>query len=374
MGVDPYLPEDSIKYSTCLRALSGFAGRVKTGYFGHGREVGTGTVSAALTAIGQKISMDRKHNPLKMDGSDKLLHPLAVMMSGLKKWDKPTEKKMPVEVDVCELLCQLGQLDVATSDDEVLGDWVLVAFYYLLRVGEYTQKNTRNNTKQTVAFRLKDITFFKRDHRGRLKKLSKKATEAEVMNACAATLRLSNQKNGWKNVCIFHFANGDGIYCPVRALGRRVVHLRQNKAKSDTHLSAYYEEGEIRHLTDKMVREALKMAAEELDYPSRNIEIWQVDTHSLRAGGANALALNGYSSRDIQKMGRWRGETFMEYIRENLSQFSEGMSAKMKKTFQFVNIQGEEDSEDGEVIDMSADLVNTPYDEETRSSPTIVPP
>ena len=92
--MDPYLPEDSIKYSTCLGAVSGFTGRIKTGYYGHGRKVGTGTVSVALTAIGQKISMDRPNSPLKMNGSDKLLHPLAVMISGLKKWDKPTEKKL----------------------------------------------------------------------------------------------------------------------------------------------------------------------------------------------------------------------------------------------------------------------------------------
>ena len=138
-----------------------------------------------------------------------------------------------------------------------------------------------------------------------MKKLSKKATDAQIMNASGATLRLSNQKNGWKNVCIFHFANGDGIYCPVRALGRRVIHLRQNNATPGTRLSAYWLDGTKYHLTDKDVRENLKMAAKELDYPSRNIEIDQIDTHSLRAGGANALALNGYSSREIQKMGRW---------------------------------------------------------------------
>jgi hypothetical protein len=39
-------------------------------------------------------------------------------------------------------------------------------------------------------------------------------------------------------------------------------------------------------------------------------------------------------------MGRWKGATFKEYIREELHVFSEGMSRDMKRKFQFVNISG----------------------------------
>ena len=39
-------------------------------------------------------------------------------------------------------------------------------------------------------------------------------------------------------------------------------------------------------------------------------------------------------------MGRWRGGTFKEYIREELHCFAEGMSTAMKQDFQFVNISG----------------------------------
>mmetsp|Transcript_23712 Transcript_23712/g.50040 ORF Transcript_23712/g.50040 Transcript_23712/m.50040 type:complete len:133 (-) Transcript_23712:252-650(-) len=86
---------------------------------------------------------------------------------------------------------------------------------------------------------------------------------------------------------------------------------------------------------------ALKMAAAALDYPSRKgIQIDWVDTHLLRSGGANALSLSGYSDREIQKMGRWRGATFKEYIREELACFSQGMSRAMKRKFNFVNIAG----------------------------------
>ena len=55
-----------------------------------------------------------------------------------------------------------------------------------------------------------------------------------------------------------------------------------------------------------------------LAYPSRGFPINRIDTHSLQIGGANALSLSGYSKQQIQKMGRWRGETFLEYVREGM--------------------------------------------------------
>ena len=51
--------------------------------------------------------------------------------------------------------------------------------------------------------------------------------------------------------------------------------------------------------------------------------------------------LSGYSDTQIQKMGRWRGATFKEYIREELHSYSEGMSRSMKRKFGFVNIAAE---------------------------------
>jgi hypothetical protein len=39
----------------------------------------------------------------------------------------------------------------------------MIAFFYLLQVGEYTVKGSRNNTKQTVQFKYEDVTFFKKN-------------------------------------------------------------------------------------------------------------------------------------------------------------------------------------------------------------------
>jgi hypothetical protein len=86
---------------------------------------------------------------------------------------------------------------------------------------------------------------------------------------------------------------------------------------------------------------ALKRAATVLDYPiAKGIPIKWINTHSLRSRGANALSLAGCSDTQIQKMGRWRGATFKEYVRKELALFSEGMSTKMKQKFHFINVAG----------------------------------
>ena len=119
------------------------------------------------------------------------------------------------------------------------------------------------------------------------------------------------------------------------------MHLRQHKAAKSSFLSTFYHEGKKYDVTGEDISKGLKMAATLLEYPeTRGIPIELIDTHLLRCGGANALALLGFSDTQIQKMGCWRGATFKEYIREQLACYSEGMTTKMKHNFKFVNVHG----------------------------------
>jgi hypothetical protein len=106
---------------------------------------------------------------------------------------------------------------------------------------------------------------------------------------------------------VYHESNGEAWHCPVRALARRHIHLRDNGADTKTFLLAYYnDKGQRDDITNKDVSIALKAVATVLEYPTaKGILINRIDTHSLRSGGANALSLSGYSDTQIQKMGWW---------------------------------------------------------------------
>ncbi len=98
---------------------------------------------------------------------------------------------------------------------QAVGELSLIAFYYLLRIGEYTVKRQRDRskcaTKQTFQFNLEDVTFFKTDNKGILQCLPRNAPHFIIMTAESATLKLDNQKNRWKGVCVHQEANGKGI-------------------------------------------------------------------------------------------------------------------------------------------------------------------
>ena len=188
---------------------------------------------------------------------------------------------------------------------------------------------------------MEDVTFFKTDKNGILRCLPRNALHSLIRTAESATLKLDNQKNGWKGVCVHQEANGKEFNCPVKALARRVIHIRENGGDTKTLLSAIYIDGIRYDVTGEDISKGLKMAANLLQYPTtRGIPINRIDTHSLRSGGANALALSGYSDTQIQKMGRWKGATFKEYIREELACYLAGMFTNMKRTFKFVNVSG----------------------------------
>ena len=69
------------------------------------------------------------------------------------------EKNLPVEVDVPEKMSEWGRIKGAIALVQAIGDLSLIAFYFLLRVGEYTVKfrslvvvPTDANEKQTNQF------------------------------------------------------------------------------------------------------------------------------------------------------------------------------------------------------------------------------
>jgi hypothetical protein len=253
------------------------------------------------------------------------------MLDGFQKADPPTTKQVPVETDVPEFLVQLRLSPEARKLESAIGNLTLIVFYYLLRIGKYTTKGTQNNSKQTEEFKLGDITFFAKYKQGNLCCLSRDASADLIAEADGATTKLDNQKNGWKGFCIYQEANGDPTNCPVRALGRRYLHLCKNGAIKKTIISAYFNKNQRHDVTLGHISSALKQAAGALKYPTiKGIPIKPVNTHSLRSGGTNALALAGYSDTQIQKMGLWHGATFKEYVWNELGCSSSGMSCNMK--------------------------------------------
>ena len=243
VGVDPFLQPEQVGWYPKARSLVSFGGCVRRGLCGQGKQIASDSVASAFSAIGETIAMvcDGK-NPLKQVGSDHFIPPIKNMLAGFKHEDPATQKKLPVEIDVVELCCEWGILGCATAKDRRTGDLILIAFYFLLRVGEYTcsRRNSQpERTKRTVNFQLCDVVFFKKDGGGHLQALSARCDPELRLTADGATLQLTNQKNGWKNVCIHQHANDRGLFNPVRTMARVVNKMHSWGAIGETFLSAF---------------------------------------------------------------------------------------------------------------------------------------
>jgi hypothetical protein len=164
--MDPFL--QGVGYTTKVRVLTGFAARVRHGYYGRGKRIATGTVVGTLTAIGQGVALACGDNPTKVTGSKKLLPQLSQIYDRWCKEDPPTTKQLLVEADVPELLAEKGCNGNTTELEWAVGNLSLIAFYYLLRIGEYMIKKKQNKTKQMVQFKYEDVTFFKKNAAGNL--------------------------------------------------------------------------------------------------------------------------------------------------------------------------------------------------------------
>ena len=151
---------------------------------------------------------------------------------------------------------------------------------------------------------MEDVTFFKEDKHGRIMCLSRNAAIADILLADGATLKLDNQKNGHKGVCVYQQTTGNPIHCPVHALGRQYQHLRENIATNNTFICTSWMDEQAYNVTDNNISKALKQATATLQcLLYRGILIKRINTHSLRIGVACTLALNGFSEMHIQKMG-----------------------------------------------------------------------
>lgn len=90
--------------------------------------------------------------------------------------------------------------------------------------------------------------------------ISRDSSELELMTATAATLRPGNQKNGIRGSLI-HRSTCGGNHCPVRALVKRFLHLRDNGAEQDTLISTYWDHLGKTQVTDDDMRVAIRYAA-----------------------------------------------------------------------------------------------------------------
>ena len=95
-------------YQQQVWCLTGFAACVRLGRYVRCKQLAIGTVSEALSAVGDTFALAYEGKPIKAQGNKDLVPRLAEIMEGWRKEDPPTKNKLPVVIDVPEFLEELG--------------------------------------------------------------------------------------------------------------------------------------------------------------------------------------------------------------------------------------------------------------------------
>lgn len=208
-----------------------------------------------------------------------------------------------------------------------VADLITLAFFFLLRVGEYT---VSTSARRTVPLRLLDIQLWQGDTH-----IPTTATPAERLSATAVTICLENQKNGSRDATIHHTAVPGSPFCPVKAAARRLNHL-QGLHQTTPICTFRASTGALAQVKSAHIVTVIRLAVQGTGLQGYASE--RVGSHSLRASGAMALKLNGFDEVTIQKLGRWSSNTYLRYIHSQIGALTTGTAASMARDLHFVNV------------------------------------
>ena len=250
------------------------------------------------------------------------------LLTAYRKEDLAPTRVKPLPIQVLHraqrhvLLCAPQPADIAAMDLLWLG------FYFLLRPGEYVQG--RENT----PLMLKDVSLMIR---------------SQKVNFCTcpygafhlvthATLTFDTQKNRVRGETIGHSLSGDPYACPVKALVRRVYHLRCNNAPPDTPLCAYYHCGFKHTVKHQQLATLISIAAAAV--PELNYLPTEFGPRSLRSGGAMALLCGNIDTDVIKLVGRWKSDAIFRYLHAQALPVITDLARTMLKHGRFTLLPG----------------------------------
>ena len=318
LGLDPFLEafEDKVPI------LQVFIHRVRIGELAaSGNQIKSRSVEDYLRAVAQTFLSLGTDDP-RLNSAMKTDFRISRMLAAWKKEDPPANRVKPIPISVIRRIAFITQhLPPNAELLRATADMIIIAFFFLLRPGEYT-----DTPSDTTPFTLGDVQLAIGDRRLPLDT----ATDAELEQARTASLTFTTQKNGVENEVIRHFLSGDPYICAVKAIKRRVSHLRSREAPLSTPLGRVYTGRGSRtqsvtpSLITKTLRSTVDLLGADLGFLAS-----EVSARSLRAAGAMALLVAKVDTNIIQILGRWRSDEMFRYLHLTAEPIMKQFASKM---------------------------------------------
>eukprot|EP00978_Attheya_sp_CCMP212_P033345 scaffold134070_cov54-Attheya_sp.AAC.1 len=240
IGRDPYLRAESKPLKQ--QALMGFAARVRTGIFGHKKQIGGQSVDTQLRLVAQTLVLAGYDDPRRTYGSKDLDLPFRHMLKSMKDRDPAPKPMLALPVETIEAAAAVAFDTQASARCRAAAEMITVAFFFLLRVGEYTKSGKE---ARAVPFR--------------------SPRRAVTSRFGDFVVGADNQKNGQRGATL-HDTAVPGRFCPVKALAHRVSSIVAINPDPTTPLS-FVSPGI--HLTAPNIKDGIITAAKQTRLPDR---------------------------------------------------------------------------------------------------------
>jgi hypothetical protein len=303
------------------------------GKYGLGNQVKVQSVKRALRHVAQKLILDGHSNPRRASPAQHTLDlPIAWIIKKVCDEDPPAQPKLAIPVSTITAIAENYRW---TPHLDVVVDVTLIAFFYLLCVGEYTTpsppKGQAPKAKRTIALRDCDIKMW---CKGVL--ILHLVGLSMLLMADSATICIANTKNGTKGTMVHQDAFG-GPICPVATLARRIANIQQAKSPRCPINSVFPLAGRRPTLvSDRDIGTVIRWGAMFDCLLMREYTLDRISSHCLQAGGAMAMKLSRALDSIIMQVGQWSSMTYLTYIHSQIGALMAGLSKlmAMQRTFQ----------------------------------------
>ena len=301
LGLDTFLEA----FPNKIAILQVFLHRVRSGELAaNGDQVRARSAEDYLRSVAQTFLSVGKDDP-RLNSACDIDFRINRMLAAWKKIDPPPKRVKPIPIAVVRRLCEIAEaLPPDSHHLRAIAEMIIIAFFYLLRPGEYT-----DSPSDTTPFTFGDVQIFNGPRRLDLSS----ATEEELLRATSASLTFTTQKNGVPGEVIRLGRTGDPFCCPTLAIIRRVLHLRAHGAPLSTPLARAFTTAGPRSVTPSNISHHLRTAVQSLGTDLGFLPT-DVSARSLRAGGAMALLVSKVDTDIIQLLGRWRSDAMFRYL------------------------------------------------------------
>jgi hypothetical protein len=283
------------------------------------RTVRSRTVEGAVRSVGQTLTSLGAPDP-RLTPQGTVDFRLKRMLASYARTDNPPSRVKPIPVPILRHVMAQAHL-AGTPAALACADMMCLAFFFLLRPGEYTGTVTSSQ-----PFQLQDVRFFL----GTLSLSSSTATAPQLLSATFVTLEFTTQKSGVRGEVVGLGRSGDPHFCPVLAAARRVLHLRVAQAPPTQPLASFVSPGTTapHRITSADITAILRLSVTLLG-PQYGFLPTDVSARSLRAAGAMALLCADVDTDRIRLLGRWQSDQMFRYLHVQAEPVMRNFSSRM---------------------------------------------